>query len=136
MRQTIKEIEVNTAYRWFIGYELLEPIPHFSTFSKNYTRRFKDTDIFEKIFQHILQDAVNNGFVDASAVFIDGTHIKASANKHKTQKVTVTKPIPQYKSELDQEIDNDRSQKGKKPNEPQPYKGCDTPYMVRVYGIC
>ena len=29
MRQTIKEIEVNTAYRWFIGYELLEPIPHF-----------------------------------------------------------------------------------------------------------
>lgn len=115
MRQTIKEIEVNTAYRWFIGYELLEPIPHFSTFSKNYTRRFKDTDIFEKIFQHILQDAVNNGFVDASAVFIDGTHIKASANKHKTQKVTVTKPIPQYKSELDQEIDNDRSQKGKKP---------------------
>ena len=62
-------------------------------------------DIFEKIFQHILQDAVNNGFVDASAVFIDGTHIKASANKHKTQKVTVTKPIPQYKSELDQEID-------------------------------
>ena len=115
MRQTIKEIEVNTAYRWFIGYELLEPIPHFSTFSKNYTRRFKDTDIFEKIFQHILQDAVNNGFVDASAVFIDGTHIKASANKHKTQKVTVTKPIPQYKSELDQEIDNDRSQNGKKP---------------------
>ena len=115
MRQTIKEIEVNTAYRWFIGYELLEPIPHFSTFSKNYTRRFKDTDIFEKIFQHILQNAVNNGFVDASAVFIDGTHIKASANKHKTQKVTVTKPIPQYKSELDQEIDNDRSQKGKKP---------------------
>lgn len=115
MRQTIKEIEVNTAYRWFIGYELLEPIPHFSTFSKNYTRRFKDTDIFEKIFQHILQEAVNNGFVDASAVFIDGTHIKASANKHKTQKVTVTKPIPQYKSELDQESDNDRSQNGKKP---------------------
>ena len=27
----------------------------------------------------------------------------------------MTKPIPQYKSELDQEIDNDRSQKGKKP---------------------
>lgn len=49
--------------------------------------------------------------MDASAVFIDGT----SANKHKTQKVTVTKPIPQYKSELDREIDNDRSQNGKKP---------------------
>ena len=38
MRQTIKEIEVNTAYRWYIGYGLTERIPHFSTFSKNYTR--------------------------------------------------------------------------------------------------
>jgi len=29
MRQTIKEIEVNTAYRWYIGYGLSEKIPHF-----------------------------------------------------------------------------------------------------------
>ena len=114
MRQTIKEIEVNTAYRWFIGYDLIEPIPHFSTFSKNYTRRFKDTDIFEHIFQRILLEAVNSGFVDASAVFIDGTHIKASANKHKVQRMVVTKPVPQYKAELDQEIDADRSHNGKK----------------------
>ena len=49
MRQTIKEINVNVAYRWFIGYGLTEPIPHFSTFGKNYVRRFKDTDIFEHI---------------------------------------------------------------------------------------
>ena len=40
MRQTIQEINVNVAYRWFIGYGLLESVPHFSTFSKNYTRRF------------------------------------------------------------------------------------------------
>jgi transposase len=39
MRQTIKEIEVNVAYRWFLGLELNEPVPHFSTFGKNYTRR-------------------------------------------------------------------------------------------------
>ena len=34
MRQTIREIEVNVAYRWFIGYSLTEPVPHFSTFGK------------------------------------------------------------------------------------------------------
>jgi len=83
MRQTIKEIEVNMAYRWFIGYDLNEKIPHFSTFGKNYTRRFKDTDVFERIFKHILEEAIRVGFVDTSAVFIDGTHIKASANKRK-----------------------------------------------------
>ena len=44
MRQTIKDIEVNVAYRWFLGLEMYDPVPHFSTFGKNYTRRFKDTD--------------------------------------------------------------------------------------------
>jgi len=32
MRQTIKEIEVNIAYRWYLGYGLNESIPYFSTF--------------------------------------------------------------------------------------------------------
>ena len=50
MRQTIREIEVNVAYRWFIGYDLTEDIPHFSTFGKNYKRRLEGTDIFERIF--------------------------------------------------------------------------------------
>ena len=35
MRQTIKEIEVNIAYRWFLGLSLENPVPHFSTFGKN-----------------------------------------------------------------------------------------------------
>ena len=47
MRQTVKEIEVNVAYRWFLGLEMMDRVPHFSTFGKNYTRRFKDTDLFE-----------------------------------------------------------------------------------------
>lgn len=52
MRQTIQEINMNVAYRWFLGLGLLEQPPHFSTFSKNYTRHFKDADLFEQIFQH------------------------------------------------------------------------------------
>ena len=31
MRQTMKEIEVNVAYRWFLGLDMLDPVPHFST---------------------------------------------------------------------------------------------------------
>ena len=113
MRQTIKEINVNVAYRWFIGYGLLEPVPHFSTFSKNYTRRFQGTAVFEHIFQRILEEAVNAGFVDASAIFIDGTHIKASANKNKSEQVKVTKPAKEYQKELDDEIGLDREKQGK-----------------------
>lgn len=34
MRKTIREIEVNFAYRWYLGYGMHEEIPHFSTFGK------------------------------------------------------------------------------------------------------
>lgn len=115
MRQTIKEIEVNMAYRWFIGYDIGEKIPHFSTFGKNYTRRFQGTTIFEEIFENILQEAVNCGFIDASAIFIDGTHIKASANKNKATKEVVEVQAKNYQKQLDEEIAKDRTAHGKKP---------------------
>ena len=46
MRQTIREIEVNMACCWYLGYGMTESIPHFSTFGKNYVRRFAESDIF------------------------------------------------------------------------------------------
>ncbi len=58
MRQTIKEIEVNVAYRWFLGLDMLDPVPHFSTFGKNYTRRFKDTDFLSISFQRFWKNEV------------------------------------------------------------------------------
>jgi transposase len=115
MRQTIKEIEVNMAYRWFLGFDMLDRIPHFTTFGKNYVRRFADSDIFEKIFERILLEAVNAGFVDASAVFIDATHIKASANNKKSSNEVVRVEAKHYKNELIEEINKDRAEHGKKP---------------------
>jgi transposase len=63
MRQTIKEIETNVEYRWFLGFDFHDPIPHFSTFGKNYERRFKNSNLFEQIFSHILSQAIEHGFV-------------------------------------------------------------------------
>ena len=56
MRQTMKEIEVNVAYRWFLGLDMLDPVPHFSTFGKNYTRRLPKIQTFlSRSFQKILE---------------------------------------------------------------------------------
>jgi transposase len=115
MRQTIREIEVNIAYRWFLGYSLTEKIPHFSTFNKNYERRFKDTDLFESIFKEILAAATNNGFIDSSNIYIDSTHIKANANKKKYTKVEVDVQAKHYQEQLEKEINEDREKHGKKP---------------------
>ena len=53
MRRTIEEIEVNAAYRWFLGYDFNDVVPHFSTFGKNYVRLFEGTSVFEEIFNTI-----------------------------------------------------------------------------------
>lgn len=115
MRQTIREVEVNVAYRWFLGLDFNEPVPHFSTFGKNYTRRFKDTDLFEQIFMHILKQCVTAGYVDQTTLFIDGTHIKARANRKKSKNVRVKKMVRHYEAELQEEITRDRKAHGKKP---------------------
>lgn len=115
MRKTIAEIEVNFAYRWFLGYGINEKIPHFSTFGKNYVRRFKNTDVFEKIFKEILKEAYSCGFIKDEEIFIDATHIKASANNHKYKDVQIEKAIRVYEDKLQKEIDEDREKSGKKP---------------------
>ncbi|MBQ7076662.1 MAG: IS1182 family transposase [Lachnospiraceae bacterium] len=115
MRQTIKEIEVNMAYRWFLGLELYDDVPHFTTFGKNYTRRFKDTDLFEQIFQHILEECYRFRLVDPSEIFVDATHVKARANNKKMQKRIAHEETLFYEQMLRKEIDSDREAHGKKP---------------------
>lgn len=101
MRQTNREIETNVAYRWFLGYDFTRSIPHFSTFGKNYVRRFKDTDIFEQIFSQILKQACRHNLVDPSVLFIDATHVKANANKKKYIKQMVEQEPKRYQTELE-----------------------------------
>ena len=73
MRQTIKEIEVNVAFRWFLGLDFYDDVPHFSTFGKNYKRRFEGTDLFEQIFVQILMQCMSHSLVSTDEVFIDAT---------------------------------------------------------------
>lgn len=114
MRQTIKEIETNVAYRWFLGYDFSEKIPHFSTFGKNYARRFHDSDLFEQIFYRILREATNYGLVDPTVMFIDSTHVKSNANKKKLDKKIVRVETRSYQHKLEEEINIDREAHGKK----------------------
>ncbi len=115
MRQTIKEIEVNVAYRWFLGLGLTEDVPHFSTFGKNYKRRFEGTDIFEQIFARILEECIKNKLVKPKEIFVDATHVKACANNKKFSKEAVEKEALFYEEQLDKEIGIDREKHGQKP---------------------
>jgi len=115
MRQTVKEIEVNVAYRWFLGLDMTDKVPHFSTFGKNYTRRVKDTVLFEQIFTHILTECYKFKLVDPTEIFVDATHVKARANSRKMQKRIAEEEALFYEELLKKEINEDRDSHGKKP---------------------
>lgn len=122
MRKTIQEVEVNVAYRWFLGYNLTEPILHFGTFSKNYTRRFRDTDIFRQLFERTLELCLTHGKIDPSILFVDATHVKACANKKKNVKVEIEQSAKWYSKDLEKEIGLEREANNKKPLKPQAEK--------------
>lgn len=114
MRRTCREIEVNFAYRWFLGISMTEAVPNYSTWAQNYIRRYKDSEVFDQIFSTILNQAIEAGFVKPETVYGDATHVKASANKRKSRRedVELTKKV--YEDELLKEINLVRREHGQK----------------------
>ena len=113
MRMTCHKIKVDAEYRWFLGIPFGKDTPHFSTFSKNYERRFKGTDIFEKIFVNIVEQAIKYNLVKGETFFTDSTHKKANANKNKFHE-EVQQVVHERRQWLEKEINEERKNQGKK----------------------
>ena len=114
LRQTLREIAVNLAYRWFLGLGIDSPAPHFATVSYAFATRFP-SELSEQIFAWVLDAAVAKKLVKAERVFIDGTHIKASADKNKKRKELAAATARIYDEKLREEINAAREAHGKKP---------------------
>ena len=112
MRKTCEKIKVDAEYRWFLNIPFGQDTPHFSTFSKNYERRFKGTTIFEDIFVEIVKQAQKYGMLN-DEFFMDSTHRKANANKNKYED-TIVKKVKKRKLDLEEEINEERKRIGKK----------------------
>ena len=121
-RQLVKDIEVNLAYRWFLGYSITEKIPDSSTISQNRIRRFKGTDIPQKIFDNIVFQAIEKGLVGGKILYSDSTHIKANANKRKFEKIEVEVTPKEYIDQLDIDVNVDRENHNKNPLKPRKQK--------------
>lgn len=99
-----------------LGLSIYDEIPNYSTWSQNYIRRYKESNVFDKIFETILNQAIKYKFIDCETVFGDGTHQKANANKNKHQDVEVEIAKKVYEDKLLEEINEDRIKHGKKNN--------------------
>jgi transposase len=119
-RRLEQEIQVNVAYRWFLRLGLSGKVPDHSTISRNRQDRFSDTNVYQEIFDGIVLQAIQRGFVDGKTLYTDSTHLKANANKNKFERKLVEKSTRSYLDELDKDIDTERSKNNKKPLKKKP----------------
>jgi transposase len=119
-RQLMREVEVNVAYRWFLGLKLRDKVPDASTLSQNRRRRFAESTVYQEIFDEIVLLAMNKGLASGTVLYTDSTHLKANANKNKYDLASVQVKPQEYLAALDQAIGEDRAAHGKKPLKEQP----------------
>lgn len=117
-RRLEQEIIPNAAYRWFLGFGLTDPIPDHSTISYNRNNRFAGTNVFQEIFDEVVHMAIRNRMVAGRVLVTDSTHIQANANKNKYTVQVVTDTPQGYLKELEQSVNDDRKNHGKKPLPP------------------
>jgi transposase len=114
-RRLVKEIEVNVAYRWFLEMGLTDDVINHSTLSQNRIKRFKDSDIYQRIFDNIVLQAMTLKLIGGHSLFADSTHLKANANKRRYDIEDLQVKPSAYIEQLNEAVSIDREQSGKKP---------------------
>ena len=83
-RALCRDVQVNLAYRWFCGLTIEDKIPDHSAFSRARNERFRDSDIFRRVFEHVVQTCIAAGLVGGEGFAVDASLIAADANKQRS----------------------------------------------------
>ena len=83
-RALCRDVRVNLAYRWFCGLSLEDKIPDHSAFSRARNERFRDSDIFRRVFERVVCACMAAGLVGGKGYAVDASLIEADANKSRS----------------------------------------------------
>src|SRR5215204_1708340 len=83
-RALCRDVQVNLAYRWFCGLSIEDKIPDHSAFSRARNERFRESDIFRRVFEHVVQTCIAAGLVGGEGFAVDASLISADANKQRS----------------------------------------------------
>lgn len=83
-RALCREVQLNLAYRWFCGLGIEDKIPDHSAFSRARNERFRDSDIFGRVFERVVGACIAAGLVGGEGFAVDASLIQADANKHRS----------------------------------------------------
>ncbi len=94
VRELMRQVQVNLAYRWFIGYDLDEPLPDHSTLSKALSR-FGD-EVFNELFQQSIGCCQASGLVEGRVLHVDATTIRADLDRERVNKPDSSDPDARF----------------------------------------
>ena len=110
-RLLCREVKVNLAYRWFCSLSIEDKIPDHSAFSRARNERFRDSDIFRRVFERIVKTCISAGLVGGEGFAVDASLIAADANKQRSvpgsewkktrDRETVSRAVKEYLATLD-----------------------------------
>jgi hypothetical protein len=83
-RALCREVQVNFAYRWFCGLSIEDKIPDHSAFSRARHERFRECDMFRRVFERVVEACIAAGLVGGEGFAVDASLIVADANKQRS----------------------------------------------------
>lgn len=80
-REIVEEIQVNLAYKWFIGLDVIDKVPDDTSLTK--FRNRLGADKFKELFNKVVEQARAKGIITDRLQIIDSTHIEARVDLFK-----------------------------------------------------
>lgn len=81
-RQIEERCADSNAFRWYLGIDLDERVPDYSTISHLRRRKPSFRKVFRRLFEEVVRQCVEKGFVSGKQLMAtDSIHVKANASR-------------------------------------------------------
>lgn len=94
VRELMRQVQVNLAYRWFIGYRVDEKLPDHSTLSKALDRL--GDDVFDSLFMQSIEQCQASRLIEGKVLHVDATTIRADLDRNRVNKPDSPDPDARY----------------------------------------
>jgi len=114
-RRLMEMARLNLAHRWYLGYDLDEPLPDHSSLSKIRSRY--GVEAFQRFFERIVELCVEAGLVEGEELYFDATRVEANASMNSLRPHLSLEAAREHVRMV---FEEDHAQKEPSPPEPPP----------------
>src|SRR5437763_8312037 len=83
-RLICREVQVNLAYRWFCKLGIEHAIADHSAFSRARNERFREGDVFRRVFERAVEACIAAGLVGGERFAVDASLIQGDAKQQRS----------------------------------------------------